>query len=221
MKVLETVKSVTLGVAIVLGLFLNTPDAEASGNTEKLVVAGGCFWCVEADFEKVKGVVEAVSGYTGGTTKNPTYKQVTRGGTGHFEAVEISFDPTVVSLDVLLNLFLRSVDVTDNGGQFCDRGESYRTAIFPASPSQRKAAEKAIKEAQRELGKTVVTPVLDLKTFYLAEDYHQDYYKGENLVLTRFGPISQKNAYKRYRDACGRDARVKQVWGTGAAPFIK
>ena len=184
--------------------------------TDKVIVAGGCFWCVEADFEGLDGVKEAVSGYTGGTLKNPSYKQVVQGGTGHYEAVEIEFDSSVISLDEILYIFLRSVDVTDDGGQFCDRGESYRTAIFTINKSQNEKAKSAIKNAQDELGRKIVTKVLELKNFYIAEDYHQNYYKGENFVLTRFGPRKQSKAYKLYRNSCKRDDRVKKLWGSSA-----
>ena len=190
----------------------NTSLAE----TDKVIVAGGCFWCVEADFEGLDGVKEAVSGYTGGTVKNPSYKQVVQGGTGHYEAVEIEFDSSVISLDKILYIFLRSVDVTDDGGQFCDRGESYRTAIFTINKSQNEKAKSAIKNAQDELGRKIVTKVLELKNFYIAEDYHQNYYKGENFVLTRFGPRKQSKAYKLYRNSCKRDDRVKELWGSSA-----
>jgi len=191
----------------------------ADAATDTLIVAGGCFWCVEADFEKVGGVIEVTSGYTGGKTKNPTYRDVTRGGTGHYEAVEISFDPSVVAVETLLHSFLRSVDPTDDGGQFCDRGDSYRTAIF-ATPAQRMAANMAIKQAEAELGQKIVTPVLDRTVYYLAEDYHQDYYKMGTRVLTRFGYRKQSDVYYMYRDACGRDQRVRDLWGD-AAPFSK
>ena len=190
----------------------NTSLAE----TDKVIVAGGCFWCVEADVEGLDGVKEAVSGYTGGTLKNPSYKQVVQGGTGHYEAVEIEFDSSVISLDKILYIFLRSVDVTDDGGQFCDRGESYRTAIFTINKSQKEKAKSAIKNAQDELGRKIVTKVLELKNFYIAEDYHQNYYKGENFVLTRFGPRKQSKAYKLYRNSCKRDDRVKELWGSSA-----
>ena len=190
----------------------NTSLAE----TDKVIVAGGCFWCVEADFEGLDGVKEAVSGYTGGTLKNPSYKQVVQGGTGHYEAVEIEFDSSIISLDKILYIFLRSVDVTDDGGQFCDRGESYRTAIFTINKSQNEKAKSAIKNAQDELGRKIVTKVLELKNFYIAEDYHQNYYKGENFVLTRFGPRKQSKAYKLYRNSCKRDDRVKELWGSSA-----
>ncbi|KEJ97051.1 peptide methionine sulfoxide reductase [Pseudosulfitobacter pseudonitzschiae] len=188
-----------------------------AADMKTLTVAGGCFWCVEADFEKVKGVKEAVSGFAGGTVANPTYKQVVAGGTGHYEAVQITYDADVVKADTLLNLFFRSVDPLDAGGQFCDRGDSYRTAIFAADPEQKRAAEQAKAAAQAALGKPVVTPILSAAEFYPADAYHQDYYKQSSLILTRFGPKSKANAYKAYREACGRDARVKQLWGNDAA----
>ena len=149
---------------------------------------------------------------------NPTYDQVSRGGTGHYEAVEITFDPAKVSRETLLSMFFRSVDPTDAGGQFCDRGESYRTAIFVSNTGEKAQAEQARKDAQNALGQAIVTPILQQSTFYPAEAYHQDYYKGDKLIFTRFGPKRQRNAYKAYRKACGRDARVKELWGT-AAPF--
>jgi peptide-methionine (S)-S-oxide reductase len=184
-----------------------------------LTVAGGCFWCVEADFESVPGVGDVVSGYTGGTVANPTYKQVTRGGTGHYEAVQIPFDPAVISREKLLAMFLRSIDVTDAGGQFCDRGESYRSAIFVSDAAEKALADKVVAEAEAELGYKIVTPVIAAAPFYLAEEYHQNYYKGENVVLTRFGPLTQAKAYKNYRNACGRDTQVRRVWGK-SAPFV-
>nr|WP_240794045.1 peptide-methionine (S)-S-oxide reductase MsrA [Pseudorhodobacter turbinis] len=190
----------------------------AQAETEKAIVAGGCFWCVEADFESVDGVKSVVSGYTGGSTKNPTYKEVGRGNTGHFEAVEITFDNAKISYAKVLEMFLRSVDPLDAGGQFCDRGDVYRTAIFPLNDTQKAIAVSEKEKANQALGRDVVTPILAAQTFYIAEDYHQDYYKGSNLVLTRGGPKKQSEAYKFYREGCGRDARVKEVWGN-AAPF--
>ena len=216
-RCLDQIKLTLLFALIALALILRAQPAPAAG-TETLTVAGGCFWCVEADFESVPGVVEAVSGYTGGTTPNPTYSQVTSGGTGHYEAVQITFDPARVSRETLLNLFFRSVDPTDAAGQFCDRGESYRTAIFVSNTGEKALAERSKADAQRALGQAIVTPVLPLGAFYPAEAYHQDYYKGKKLVFTRFGPKRQLNAYKAYRKACGRDARVRQLWGS-AAPF--
>lgn len=182
---------------------------------DSIILAGGCFWCVEADFEKVNGISEVISGYTGGYVKNPTYKQVVKGLTGHYEAVIIHFDPELITIENILNKFFRSIDPTDSGGQFCDRGQSYKSAIF-ARPSQVLIAENALLEAKAVLGETIVTPILEVSEFFIAEDYHQDYYKGENLVLTRFGPIKQKKAYKRYRSACGRDKRLKKLWGKDA-----
>jgi peptide-methionine (S)-S-oxide reductase len=181
------------------------------------IVAGGCFWCVESDFEPVPGVSKVVSGYTGGTLDNPTYKQVGQGGTGHYEAAEITFDPNTISYAELIAMFLRSVDVTDAGGQFCDRGDSYRTAIFVSDAAQKADATAAVAAAEAALGQKVVTPILAAKTFWPAEEYHQDYYKGSNIVITRAGPKRQSKAYKFYRDACGRDARVRQLWGDEAA----
>lgn len=211
----QSLKAPLLAAFIVLGLAIQCEPAQAA-STKKAYFAGGCFWCVEADFEKLKGVGEVVSGYTGGTVANPTYKQVTRGGTGHYEAVEIRYDPSRISYEQLLHAFFRSVDPTDAGGQFCDRGNSYRTAVFVQNPEEKAAAESVKAAAERELGKKIVTPILEAKPFYLAEEYHQDYYKGEDLVLTRRGPKKMKDAYKFYRDACGRDERVRQLWGNAA-----
>jgi len=214
---INQMKPLTLLIAIVIGLTLNCTQAYA-GKTETMVVAGGCFWCVESDFESVPGVIKAVSGYTGGTTKNPTYKEVGRGGTGHYEAVQITYDSGKVSYATLINMFLRSVDPTDAGGQFCDRGDSYRTAIFVSNAGQKATAAAAITQARKDLGRKIVTPIVAAKRFYNAEDYHQNYYKGTKLVVTRFGPKRQSSAYKAYRKACGRDARVRKLWGK-AAPF--
>jgi len=211
-------KHMLLGGLIALSSFAQANSSSAG--TETLTVAGGCFWCVESDFESVPGVLDAVSGFTGGTVDNPTYKQVTKGGTGHYEAVKITFDSDKVSRAKLLDLFFQSVDPTDSGGQFCDRGASYRTAVFVSNTEEQKLAETAVRNAQRALGQTIVTPVLQAGAFYPADAYHQDYYKGSRLVITRFGPKKQSEAYKRYRAACGRDVRVQQLWGNDA-PFIK
>ena len=213
------VRIIALSAAISLGLIMQATNAKAAG-TETLLVAGGCFWCVESDFESVKGVKEVISGFAGGTVKNPTYKQVTAGGTGHYEVAQIQFDPAVVSLDQLLSMFFRSVDPTDAGGQFCDRGDSYRTAIFAKDAAQQSAANKAKAQAQAALGQKIVTPVLGKTAFYPADAYHQDYYKSsERLAFSSVGLAVKKSvAYKRYRDGCGRDQRVKQLWGS-AAPF--
>lgn len=186
---------------------------------ETIVVAGGCFWCVEADFEPVAGVTDVVSGFMGGTVANPTYRQVVRGGTGHLEAVAITYDPGVLPLDRLLDMFLRSIDPTDAGGQFCDRGESYTTAIFVDGAAERAAAEAAVARAARDLGGAVVTPVREAGPFWAADAYHQDYWRSGDLIITRFGPRSKANAYRLYREACGRDARLRALWGDAA--FVK
>lgn len=199
-----------LRLAIVILLALT---GAAAAKTEKAIVAGGCFWCVESDFESVPGVKGVVSGYSGGSSANPTYED----HAGHYEAVEISFDPARISYAELIGKFLRSVDVTDAGGQFCDRGDAYRTAIFYTSAAQKAAAAAEVARAEADLGQQIVTPVAAAGKFWKAEDYHQDYYKGDSIVLTRRGPKSQANAYAFYRQSCGRDARVKEVWGSAAA----
>jgi len=208
----------SLSLAIIMGFVLQCSAANAQTRAS-IIVAGGCFWCVESDFEGVTGVTEAVSGFSGGSVENPTYKQVTRGGTGHLEAVEITYNPNRVDLNGLLYMFFRSIDPTDAGGQFCDRGDSYRTAIWVGNPEERQIAETAKAAAEAELGQRIVTPILDRVAFYAADDWHQDYYKGRRRVITRYGVIRQSDAYNRYREACGRDARVSELWGD-AAPFV-
>ena len=202
----------TTGAILWLGLGLGAAQADQ----KTAVVAGGCFWCVEKDFESVPGVTSVVSGFAGGKTANPTYKQVTAGGTGHYEAVQITYDDSKVSYADLITLFFRSVDPTDAGGQFCDRGDSYRTAIFVSGPAERAAAKAASAEAEQQLGAPIATKILAAGPFYAAEDYHQDYYKSSDIIITRFGPRTKASAYKLYREACGRDARVQQLWGSAA-----
>lgn len=165
--------------------------------------AGGCFWCTESDFEKVEGVVEAVSGYTGGDMANPSYEQVSAGRTGHVEAIQVRFDPTKVSYKQLLDIFWRHVDPTDPGGQFVDRGAQYRSAIFYHDEEQKRLAEESKRELQQSgrFQKPIATEILALKTFYAAEDYHQDYYKKN--------PIR----YKFYRSNSGRDQFLSKTWG--------
>ena len=174
------------------------------------IFAGGCFWCVEADFDGVPGVLGTVSGYTGGALKNPTYESVTAGGSGHREAVRIVFDPKLVSYAKLVEIFWRSVDPTDDGGQFCDRGESYKTAIFAKSPEHKRIAAASKDRLQKSgvLKRPVVTPIEAAGTFYPAEGYHQDYYNKN--------PIR----YKLYRYGCGRNARLKELWGRQALSGI-
>ena len=189
----------------------------AMAQTQTALVAGGCFWCVEADFRRVEGVTDARVGFAGGRQPNPSYDEVSGGDTNHLEVTQITFDAGQISYRQILDLFLRSIDPLDAGGQFCDRGESYTTAIF-ATPEQKPIAKAAIAAAEAELGRSIVTPVSDMATFYPADHSHQTYAKSEERTLTRFGWVQRKDAYKRYRDACGRDARVREIWGN-AAPF--
>ena len=186
--------------------------SQASAKTETAVFAGGCFWCVESNFDKIKGVTETTSGYAGGTLKNPTYNN----HEGYQESEKVVFDPDVVSYADLVAYFLRTTDVLDAGGQFCDRGDPYISVIFTMNDEQKKAAEAAIADGEKVLGKKIVTPIRPFTTFTNAEDYHQNYYKGQNRVLTRFGYIKQADAYEDYRKGCGRDERVQQLWGKQA-----
>lgn len=168
-----------------------------------LIVAGGCFWCVESDFEKHKGVLKVESGYINGTVASPSYKQVVTKTTGHFEAAKITYDPAMVSLDMLVTYFWKTIDPTDPAGQFCDKGSPYKTALFYQDEQQQQLFEQSLNviNTVKPFSNTIVTEILPAKTFYIAEDYHQDYYKKNPL------------RYKFYRTSCGRDKRVKQLWG--------
>jgi len=163
--------------------------------------AGGCFWCVEADFDKIKGVISTTSGYTGGRTANPTYEQVSHGGTGHAEAVEIAFDPAQVSYDKLLDVFWHNIDPLAKDRQFCDVGDQYRTAIFYHDEAQRAAAERTKALVQGRFKQPIETQIVAAGAFYKAEDYHQDYH------------VKNPVRYKFYRFNCGRDARLEELWG--------
>ena len=169
---------------------------------DKAIFAGGCFWCVESDFEKLEGVSEAVSGFTGGSLENPTYSGNHK---GHYEAVEITYDPSIVSYEQLLDYFWRHIDPFDARGQFCDKGFSYLSAIFVANQDERELAEKSKQKVINQFPEqTVVTPILDASTFYPIagdESFHQDYYKKN--------PVR----YKYYRWNCGRDQRIQEIWG--------
>jgi peptide-methionine (S)-S-oxide reductase len=164
------------------------------------VFAGGCFWCTESDFDKMPGVVSTVSGYSGGRTANPTYEQVSAGSTGHIEVVRVTYDPKRISYAQLVQRFLPTVDVVDGGGQFCDRGDSYRPAIFVANPAERRIANAALAAASKRLGQKTAVAVLPAARFTPAEGYHQDYYK------------KNPTRYKFYRWNCGRDQRLKALW---------
>lgn len=216
----STFKTVALCLAITAGFAIKASDAHAA-DTGTALLAGGCFWCVEADFEKVDGVTEAISGFAGGDVANPTYRQVVRGGTGHREVAEIHYDPETVDYRRIVSLFLRSIDPFDDGGQFCDRGYTYTPAIYALNAEQRRIAEEEIAKAEEELGRGIRVPVEGPADFYAAEDYHQDYYKSDDrLGISSVGVAVPKNvAYERYREGCRRDARVRAVWGDDA-PFV-
>ncbi len=205
-------KKFAAAAIICLGVPLGTAIPAQAEKIETAVFAGGCFWCVESDMDNVKGVVSTTSGYAGGSRQNPTYED----HEGYTESVKVEYDADILPYEKLVSTFLRTIDVTDSGGQFCDRGSSYVSAIFPMDAAQKAAAEKAVAEAEKSLGQKIVTPVIGFTTFGNAEDYHQNYYKGDNRVLTRFGYVVQSDAYKRYRKGCGRDAQVKAVWGAQA-----
>jgi peptide-methionine (S)-S-oxide reductase len=189
----------------VLGLAIGTSVSaqDAGSQYSKATFAGGCFWCVESDFDKINGVISTTSGYTGGKKVNPTYHEVSAGGTGHAEAVEIVFDPKRVTYERLLEYFWHSIDPTVKDQQFCDFGSQYRTAIFYHDDAQRRAAEasKAALEKSKPFPQAIVTEIAPAGPFYVAEEYHQDYYKKN--------PIR----YHYYRNGCGRDARLTQLWG--------
>ena len=169
--------------------------------------AGGCFWCMEGPFDHVTGVVSTTSGYTGGSVKKPSYEQVSSGATGHAEAVDVVYDPAKVTYAQLLDVFWHNVDPTDGGGQFCDRGNQYRTAIFYHDAEQQRLAEQSKQaiEASGKLKRKIVTQIVPAGEFYPAEDYHQDYY------------LRNPIRYKYYRFNCGRDDRLKQLWGEAPA----
>jgi peptide-methionine (S)-S-oxide reductase len=206
---MKTVLQTLRGAA--LALLLSGGLAQAQGTagmapTAKAVFAGGCFWCVESDFDKVPGVLSTTSGYTGGKLANPSYEQVSSKSTGHAEAVEIVFDPAKVSYEQLLEHYWLTIDPTTKDRQFCDVGTPYRTAIFAQDAAQLKAAQASLAalEKSKPFKEPIVTQVLMAGPFYAAEEYHQDYYKKNPL------------RYQYYRHSCGRDARLKELWGKQA-----
>jgi peptide-methionine (S)-S-oxide reductase len=190
-------------VALVLALLVSAaPARSAEPATARATFAGGCFWCMEGPFDEVEGVLQTTSGYTGGARDHPTYDEVSSGGTGHFEAVQVVYDPAKVSYERLLDVFWRNVDPTDGGGQFCDRGDQYRSAIFFHDEAQRKAAQASREKlaASGRLGGPIATEIRAASEFWPAEEYHQDY-------ATK-NPIR----YHYYRSRCGRDRRLDKVW---------
>ena len=186
--------------------FAQSAKPVVPAKTAKIIFAGGCFWCMEGPFDVIDGVLSTTSGYTGGTKKDPIYKEVSSGSTGHAEAVEILYNPEKVSIEKLLDVFWHNIDPTVKDQQFCDHGTQYRTGIFYLDDAQRKAAElsKAALEKSKPFKAPVVTEITAATQFYPAEDYHQDYY------------IKNPVRYKFYRGGCGRDARLKELWGDRA-----
>jgi peptide-methionine (S)-S-oxide reductase len=176
-------------------------QTNASSQTATATFAGGCFWCVEADFDKVPGVISTTSGYTAGKVANPTYGQVSAGGTGHTEAVEVVYDPAKVSYEQLVTFFWRTIDPLVKDQQFCDHGDMYRTAIFYRNDQEKQVAESTKAQVEQQLKKPVFTEIAPAAPFYKAEDYHQDYY------------LKNPNRYKFYRWNCGRDQRLEAIWG--------
>ncbi len=195
-------RRLALGAALLLTACSAEPTrADDHGPRAEAYFAMGCFWCAEADFEKTPGVIAAISGYTGGKTQNPTYKQVSAGGTGHYEAVRVIYDSSKLRYADLLKIFWSNVDPFDAAGQFCDKGESYRAAVFPSNPEETRLAEGSKANLEKRFGQSIATQVIPKSDFYPAEAGHQDYYK-KNPIRYRF-----------YRSGCGRDARLKAVWG--------
>jgi len=194
-------RKVPFFLAVVAGVLLSSGPARTA-ELETAIFAGGCFWCVESDFDQVEGVKTTVSGYIGGSRDNPTYQDHVEGG--FREAVEIKFDPDAVSYAELLKIFFRSVDPTDGDGQFCDRGTSYSTAVYAVDDTQKAEAEAAKKAAADELDRRLATEIIPAPTFWPAEDYHQNYY------------VENPLRYKVYRYRCGRDQRIEQLWGDQA-----
>ena len=184
--------------------FLSITSINIYAEEDTATLAGGCFWCMESDFEKVDGVLSVVSGYTGGSLSNPSYKQVSTGNTGHTEAVQITFDNTRISFDQLLEHFWVNIDPEDGNGQFCDRGLQYRSEVFYHDEAQKQAALVSLDKliASGKLNVSVATEITMATDFYIAEEYHQDYYK------------KNPTRYNYYRWSCGRDKRLKQLWGT-------
>ena len=182
------------------------PVTPSQGKLEKAIFAGGCFWCMEAPFDQLPGVVSVTSGYTGGSKKNPTYKEVSAGGTGHAEAVEIVYDPVKISYDKLLTVFWHNIDPTVKDRQFCDNGVQYKSAIFYITEAQHSIAlkSKAALEKSKPFKEPIVTEIVQASDFYPAEEYHQHYYKKN--------PIR----YWYYRNGCGRDQRLRELWGSAA-----
>lgn len=201
-----------LKAAVLSAVFAAAGATPAMAETKSVILAGGCFWCVEADFDKVEGVTATTSGFSGGTMPDPTY----RNHEGHYEVVKVDYDPDVTDYKTLVTTFMRTIDPTDGQGQFCDRGQTYAPAIFAATPQEKEIARETVAQAEEQLGQELPVPVEDASAFTAAEDFHQNYYQSDASQLTRFGIIKRADAYKKYREACGRDATVKRIWGDAA-----
>jgi peptide-methionine (S)-S-oxide reductase len=195
------VRAGVLAMPLSLALAVSSAGQGAEQKTATATFAGGCFWCVEADFDKVEGVISTTSGYTGGGKANPSYEEVSRGGTGHAEAVKIVYDPAKVSYQKLLDVFWHNVDPLVKDRQFCDHGHQYRTAIFYHGDEQRQLAEASKAAVQGRFKEPIVTEIVAAGPFYQAEDYHQDFY------------VKNPIRYKFYRYNCGRDTRLEELWG--------
>ncbi len=196
---------VALALFVVAPVAMATPEAAPAPGQAAAVFAGGCFWCMEGPFDALDGVVSTTSGYTGGSIVDPSYEQVSAGTTGHVEAVRVVYDPKRVDYAKLVDVFWHNVDPFDAGGQFCDKGEHYRSAIFVGDAAEQQAADASKQKLAARFGKSIATGVRSAAPFYAAEEYHQDYY--------RKNPIR----YGYYRGGCGRDARLEAIWGATPA----
>lgn len=206
MRTVTFLKSLSRIAAIFLivgGVVHAAAPSSGTTPTAKATFAGGCFWCMEPPYDELEGVISTISGYIGGTKKKPTYEEVSGGATGHAEAVQITYDPTKIGYEKLLDVFWRNIDPLTANAQFCDSGSQYRSAIFYHDEAQKKLAEGSKKRLQSRFKQPIVTEIVRATEFYPAEDYHQDYYKKN--------PVR----YKIYRYSCGRDQRLQELWGTG------
>ncbi len=212
-------KVLTLTLTLTIGLFAlgcsntdsladpsSSPTPSPTANYSQAIFAGGCFWCMEKPFDEIPGVIDTTSGYTGGTKENPTYREVSGGGTGHTESVQVTYDSSKVKYETLLKTFWRNIDPLDAKGQFCDKGTQYRSGIFYTTPEQQQLAEASKAELANSdrFQQPIATEISPASTFYPAEDYHQNYYQTNSLK------------YKVYRFGCGRDQRLSQLWGDEA-----
>ena len=191
------------GVFAILGglMVMGVISAPAAAEERQLVLAGGCFWCMQPPYDELEGVIDTEVGFAGGDVEDPTYQEVVAGGTGHLEVVRVTYDADIVDFEEMLDVFWRNIDPLDDGGQFCDRGAHYRAAIFVETEEERQLAESSRDSVTERFDESVVTEIRDSATFYAAEEYHQDYYQKRPL------------RYRFYRSSCGRDGRLEELWG--------